>query len=138
MPANRPSAAELLIAVREYLEQDVKALLADVGDDRRADESTLKSMSLNNAIAVNLLKLLEREALLRATQVEEAAMLRGMVTESSSADNIDTLNTALIDMIEAEDFSDPDKRVLRILQQISLSKLAIDNPSYSTFRKYRG
>lgn len=139
MPANRPSTAELLIAVREYLEQDIKALLANVTDTKNSEESVLKSLSLNNAIAVNLLKLLERETEQRAAQIaEEAVLLREVVTKSSIADDVGALNSALVDMIEAADFADHDRRILRILQQISLSKLAIDNPSYSTLRKHRG
>jgi hypothetical protein len=139
MPANRPSAAELLVAIREYLEQDIKVLLADVDGLRTAEESSLKSLSFNNAIAINLLKLLERETLQRTAQIdEEVALLRTLVTKSSTSDDPDVLNSALIDMIEAAEFSDPDKRVLRVLQQIGLSKLAIDNPAYSTLRLHRG
>lgn len=138
MPANRPSATELLVAVRDYLEQDIKPLLV-AGTAQAADDSTLKSLALNNAIAINLLKLLERETLLRAAQLDdEMTILREIITGGAVADNPDALNSALIELIESDDFVDADKRVLRLLQQISLSKLAIDNPSYSTLRKHRG
>jgi hypothetical protein len=78
MPTNRPSPDELLVAIREYLEQDIKPFLSGVvvntcvntsinasASANAVDESATKSIALNNAIAINLLKLLERESQLR-------------------------------------------------------------------------
>lgn len=157
MPANRPSAAELLIAVREFLEQDIKALLASVSSDasdRDTDRAAgmrdipAKTLMLNNSIAINMLKLLEREQHLRCKQqLDEQAMLRGYLGCTDTVHNpelapdfglvqdIDALNAQLISVIEAPEFVDAEGRLLQLLQQISLSKLAIDNPQYSTFRK---
>lgn len=135
MPANRPTAAELLVAIREYLEQDIKPQFTQPATT--VDDIGTKSLALNNAIAINLLKLLEREAGMRAAQqAQECSLLRAILPCSANAD-LDMLNEQLIEHIEAATFDDNDLIVLRALQQISLSKLAIDNPSYSTLLKHR-
>jgi hypothetical protein len=51
-------------------------------------------------------------------------------------DDLDALNALLIELVESPEFFDTNKAMLRALQRISLSKLAIDNPSYSTLRKH--
>jgi len=138
MPANRPTPTELLIAIREFLEQDVKPLVTNSAIGAQATEETVtKSLALNNAIAINMVKLLERESELRLQQLaQEHMLLRELLPTSDISDDLEALNMALIELIESADFVDKDMRVLRVLQQISLSKLAIDNPSYSTLRKH--
>jgi len=139
MPANRPAPEELLAAVREYLEQDIKPLLSTgITGANAVDESASKSLALNNAIAINLLKLLERETQLRLHQLaQEHDLLRELLPGSGVGDDLSALNALLIELIESSEFFDSNKTVLRALQQIGLSKLAIDNPAYSTLRKHR-
>jgi len=139
MPSNRPAQDELLIAVREYLEQDIKPqLAASAPGIQTGDESESKSLALNNAIAINLLKILEREFRLRSAQlIQEYDLLRELLPDGDATDDLEALNVLLIELIESPEFFDTNKNVLRALQQISLSKLAIDNPAYSTLRKHR-
>jgi len=144
MPANRPTPAELLVAIREFLEQDIKALVAGgaTAEHHAVEDVATKSLALNNAIAINMVKLLERESQMRNQQLtQEHTLLRELLVCRDAGDDIgddlEALNEALIELIETHDFIDSDLRVLRVLQQISLSKLAIDNPSYSTLRKHR-
>lgn len=138
MPANRPTPAELMQSIREYLEQDIKPLLARSVVSQPADDNAARAFALNNAIAVNLLKLLERESLLRAEQLDQERMLlRELFKGGDVSDDLDVLNAMLIDLIESDFFVDSEGNVLRVLQQISLAKLAIDNPAYSTLQKHR-
>jgi len=135
MPTNRPDVAELVVAVREFLQEDVRTLLQSLqGSEAERDGAALKKIALNNAIAINLLHVLEREARHRDVQREqEQALLRDFLGQDVG---LEVLNTQLIEAIDAGGFDNDNRDLLNLLLQISLGKIAIDNPGYSTAQKY--
>src|SRR5258708_18688223 len=119
MPMNRPTAAELLRAVRISLEHTDVADSAASGYERR--------------IAVNVLKILEREAILGGP------FLLGEQQELSSYLGIQAtgpvLNAALCDRIAQGREDLRWKELVGLLRRITLGKVAVDNPTFAAYRR---
>ncbi len=128
MASNRPTTAELLTAVREFLDGDVREAVA-------ASDVNFK---LN--IALNVLRLVEREVEL-GPRYEQAEVLELQQLLSSEETSVAKLNEALCRRIREGVYDEEGSArelLLRHLRSATLNKLAIDNPSYSTFRSLAG
>lgn len=136
MPANRPDVADLVVAVREFLQQDLRTLLQSLqAGETQHDAAALKKLALDNAIASNLLRVIERDLALRPAQrQQEHDLLRALLGTDG---DVTALNAALIEKIDAGAFDDHPRVLLDVLLQISLAKIAIDNPGYATAQKQR-
>lgn len=125
MAANRPTAAELLEAAREFLEAEAMDAIA-------ADDVKFKLR-----IAINVLKLIERELLLGpGNEARELGQLQALLGRAD--ESLERLNAGLCDRIRAGEFDDGLQQLLPCLQESTLDKLAIDNPRYSTYGALRG
>lgn len=124
MASNRPTTAELLTAVREFLDEEAMEAIA-AGNVR-----------FKLRVALNVLKLVEREVELGPRyQREEIHSLQALL--ASDEPSLTALNAELCDRIRRGDYdAEGDERhaLLGHLQSATLHKLAIDNPTYSTFR----
>jgi Domain of unknown function (DUF6285) len=126
MALNRPDGAELLAAVRAFLEKTVSP---------QVDAGT----QFHLRIANNVLAIVERELAQRGpADAAEMAGLRdvlgaatGAATGEGDAD-LAALNRLLVERIRAGNFDGPETQrvLLRHLKTTTAAKLAIDNPRY--------
>jgi hypothetical protein len=120
MALNRPTGAELLAALREFLEKTVAP---------QVDGAT----QFNLRIANNVLGIVERELEQRGPAgAAEVAGLRALLGKSSAGADLDALNQALVESIRAGAFDTTEARrpLLAHLKATTAAKLAIDNPRY--------
>jgi hypothetical protein len=117
---NRPTAVELLEALGEHLERFVQPRLA--GAD-----------AYQNRVALNLIRILEREWVLGA-KIGEQERAR-LVALLGHDEDLAKLNARLCDMIASGALSAGDPRLLGHLRQTTLAKIAIDNPRYPTYTR---
>lgn len=124
MPISHPSAAELCNAVGEFLKEEVVPIAVDDG------------VNYKLRVAMNALKIIERElqlgSSLRATEQKLLSDYLGYDGD------VDSLNAALIAQINGDELTGRDDELLAVLAEITMAKMAIDNPRYSTYKKRQG
>lgn len=108
-PHDRPTIAELVEAVREWLERDVMA-------------STDGRMQFHARVAVNMLAMVERELALGPSQ---AAAHRRRLDQLGVADD-----TELAARLRDGALDDRLDEVRRLVRESVLDKLAVANPKY--------
>jgi hypothetical protein len=120
MPMNRPTAAELIRAVREHLEGKVQPELSG-------------ALAYETRVAANVLRILERE-LAQAGEAAEAERqrLERLLGRSGS---VEELNASLCDRIAAGELDWNDAQLFEHLWRTTLDKLAIDSPRYAAYRR---
>ncbi len=123
MPINRPTESELIEAVVEFLQGEVLPQLNEPG------------LAYKAKVALNSLNIAARQSLQGdfLAQFESVLLGRYLNAEGSAEE----LNALLIDKIREGEVDSSDAVLLDVLTTLSLNKLAIDNPRYSTFKKYR-
>lgn len=120
MPMNRPTAAELIEAVREYLERKVQPGLTGAA-------------VYENVVAINALKILAREAETGARSLaQEHDRLSRLLGSDAS---VMELNSELCTRIAAGDFDARRGELFGHLYRSTLDKLAVDNPRYAAYRR---
>ena len=123
MASNRPTSAELLTAVSEFLEGE--AMEAIDTDDVR----------FKLKIALNVLQLIRREVELgRDHEIAEVDGLQALLATDETSPAL--LNEELCRRIRNGDYdaaAPARDALLQHLQTATLKKLAVDNPRYSTF-----
>ena len=120
MALNRPDGAELLAAVRAFLEKDVAPRVSG-------------ATQFNLRIANNVLGIIERELVQRApAEAKEIASVRELLGDAPAEAGLTALNQTLVDRIRSGAFDAPEARraLLTHLQTTTAAKLAIDNPRY--------
>ncbi len=117
---NKPSAAELVGAVRSFLEQDAMPRL-----EGRA--------AFHARVAVNALAIVERE--LDAgpgAAAEEHARLQEMLGRDGT---LDELNRELARRIRSRDLDPSDAALRQHLWETTLETVGVDQPRYSRYRR---
>ena len=120
MSLNRPSGAELVAAVRAFLEKEVAPQLQG-------------ATAFQMRIAGNVLAIVERELVQgRAAEAKEIAGLVDLLGDAASEKDALALERDLVERIRAGDFDAPNARrqLLGHLKCATAAKLAIDNPRY--------
>jgi hypothetical protein len=125
MAGNRPNTHELVESVREMLEGQLLPALTD------------KGLVYSTRVAVNILKIVEREL----QQIDglihsETESLRSVLGAQDGDVDLDTLNSLLVAKINQGEFDSDNKELLAHFQRSVLGKIAIDNPLYSTYKHY--
>jgi hypothetical protein len=108
-PHDAPSAAELVVAVREFLERDV----LPIGEGR---------VKFHTRVAINVLGMVERELALGPEQ--DAAHARRLAALGVDGD------AALAAAIRAGEFDDRDDELRTALLESVRDKLLVANPRY--------
>ena len=125
MAGNRPNTHELVESVREMLEGQLLSALTD------------KALVYSTRVAVNILKIVEREL----QQIDglihiESESLRSVLGAQDGDADLDTLNSLLVEKINQGEFDSDNTALLAHFQRAVLGKIAIDNPHYSTYKHY--
>lgn len=116
MPQDRPSAAELVAAIREFLERDVQPKV-----DGRA--------GFHLRVAINSLGILEREATLGPeADARELARLRALLKRDDG--DLHQLNAELSRRLRAGLLDEQDSVLMAHLEATVQDKMAIANPRY--------
>lgn len=108
-PHDVPTAAQLVEAVREFLERDVM-------------EATDGRVRFHTRVAVNALNMVQRELEVGA---EQAAAHRAALDRLGVSDEV-----ALAAAIRRGDFDDRRDEVLEVLRETVRAKLEVANPRY--------
>lgn len=118
----RPTAAELVAAVADFLERKAVPQLTD------------SHTAFHAKVAVNALRIVERE--LRAgPDLAERARLLALCGDRVAADaDLNTLNRALCALISDGRIATDDPALLEHLQRSVQARLAIDNPKYPSLK----
>ncbi|MCA9774053.1 MAG: hypothetical protein KC466_16655 [Myxococcales bacterium] len=126
MASDRPTAAELVAAVREFL--DTRAVPRLDGRD-----------AFHARVAANVLAIVERE-LLQGPALDDAER-RGLVRilgDHAHEGDLGLLNQELCRLIRSGALDERMDEVVAHVRERTLDKLAISNPKYPTHRKWRG
>lgn len=120
MTTDRPSVPELVEAVREFLETEVQPSLEG-------------SVAFHTRVAVNVLKIVERElAQGPVLAAEEKARLQNLLGHEGE---LDELANELIEAIRAGSMDVATPGLTEHLRSTVMAKLAIDNPRYESYRR---
>lgn len=115
MPLSLSPAADMLAAIRDYLEAEI---LPTLRDDKR----------FNLRVACNMLATIEREQCLGpGLDAAEAARLGALTGEQGA---LDALNRRLALMIREGQIAIDDPRLLDHLRQTTADALCINNPQW--------
>jgi hypothetical protein len=122
MPLNQPSATELMDAIREHLDEQLRPKLSG-------------KEAYDIRVASNLLAILKRELELGPGAAARAQTRLTKLLELESG--LEELNTALSDRIRKRELDSSSDDLLAHLRQTALDKLSIDNPRYSAYLRAR-
>ncbi len=118
MSFTQPSAVELMEAIREHLDEQLRPKLSG-------------KEAYDIRVASNLLAILKRELELGpGAEVDARSRLMDLLHLEGS---LDELNTALSDRIRSRETGLASVDLLTHLRQTALDKLSIDNPVYSAY-----
>lgn len=118
MPQDRPTAAELLAAVADFLRDEAIPAL----------DRTEPRLGFQARVAANSLAILEREARLGpAADTAELARLRALLGRDG---NLAELNRALADELRAGTRDERDPALMAHLEATVADKIAIANPKW--------
>ena len=123
MSQDRPTAAELVDAVREFLDTQVMPKLEG-------------HTAFHLRVAINALGIVERElAFAPGFDRHEHSRLQGLLGHDGE---LDSLNHELSARIRAGDFDGENPELASHLLTTVLDKLAIANPRYALYLRHRG
>jgi len=119
MPTDRPNAAELVEAVREFLENHVTPNVEG-------------QLAFHTRVAINALAIVERTmAQGGAMDAAELARLKALLNQDGG---LADLNGELAQAIRAGEMDDQKDALLAHLRQTAEDKIALANPKYLTKR----
>jgi hypothetical protein len=116
----QPSAAELVQAVAEFLEQDALPRLEGLA-------------AFHARVAISVLGIVRRELEIGPhARAEELAGLKALLGRQGTAEE---LNSELCERIAGGGMSLATPGLLQHLMHSAMDKLAVDQPAYSTYRR---
>lgn len=124
MARNRPTAAELVEAVTEFLATELDS------------EVTTPDVKFKLRVARNVLDIVARECRHGLDHDRhELSALQDLLDEESA--DLSQLNQVLCERLRHGEFDTRLEELLPVLTKITMDKLSIDNPRYSTFRELK-
>jgi 3-methyladenine DNA glycosylase AlkD len=120
MSTNRPTTKELAEAVREFLEN-------------RIQPSVDAHTSFHTRVAVNVLKIIERELELGPElDAEEHERLRRLLDQEGT---LKELNSLLCQKLRDGSIDYKNEALVDHFRKTTMGRLSIDNPRYSAYKK---
>ena len=122
-----PSPEQLLAAVARFLRGEAGPALGRTGQD---------ALAYNARVAANMLDIVARQLQLAPTaDAEEGLRLRALLADPTSSDDPTRLNQRLADSIAQGELDTENPALIEHLWRTTLAKLAVDQPSYATYRQ---
>ena len=115
---DRPTNAELVEVVSEFLEKEIKINLPD-------------HLAFKTQIAINVLNIVKREQQNEEILSKESKEILLNLFKDPNKANI----RELAKQIETGELKLDDKELQEALIQITKKKISVDNPKYSTYKK---
>ncbi len=120
--STRPTSGELVEAVQEMMQQTLLPALDD------------PSLVYQCRVSLNILQIVQRElAQGPEAEHEEAEGLQRLLGTDAE---LSAMRAELISRIRQGDFDDNTDDLLAHLKTVTMNRVAIDNPRYSTYRDY--
>lgn len=117
---DQPTAAELIEAVAGFLREEIQPQLSG-------------RLAFHTRVAVNVLEMVRRQlALGPAAEAGEAKRLRDLLGRDGP---LPELEAKLCELIAAGGFAHDDPGLVEHLWATTLDTLAVDQPSYATYRR---
>ena len=126
MPYDRPTKNELLGAVREFMEEKLLPELQG-------------HLGFNTRVAINVLKIIERELELGGDISQQARkrLIALLEIENETHSNHE-MNVLLSEAIREKKLTYQNEQVLEHLWLTTLDKLSVDNPKYQSYLIEKG
>ena len=122
-----PNPEQLLAAVARFLRDEAGPALGRSGQD---------ALAYNARVAANMLDIVSRQLQLApSADADEGARLRVLLNDPVSSDDLDRLNQRLAERIAQGDPGTDPQALTEHLWRTTLAKLAVDQPSYATYRQ---
>ena len=115
---DRPTSAELVEAVSEFLEKEIKTTLPN-------------HLAFKTQIAINVLNIVKREQENKELLTKESKEILLTLLSNQEEVNINQL----AEQIASGKLDLEDKKLQKALVEITKKKISVDNPKYSTYKK---
>ncbi|HIN73447.1 MAG TPA: hypothetical protein EYM94_01515 [Gammaproteobacteria bacterium] len=115
---DRPTSAELVEAVSEFLEKEIKTTLPN-------------HLAFKTQIAINVLNIVKREQENKELLTKESKEILLTLLSNPEQANINQLAA----QIASGKLDLEDKKLQKALIEITKKKISVDNPKYSTYKK---
>ncbi|HIB74996.1 MAG TPA: hypothetical protein EYO56_03865 [Gammaproteobacteria bacterium] len=115
---DRPTSAELVEAVSEFLEKEIKTTLPN-------------HLAFKTQIAINVLNIVKREQENKELLTKESKEILLTLLGNPEQANINQLAA----QIASGKLDLEDKKLQKALIEITKKKISVDNPKYSTYKK---
>ncbi|HHZ84765.1 MAG TPA: hypothetical protein EYN84_02705 [Gammaproteobacteria bacterium] len=115
---DRPTSAELVEAVSEFLEKEIKTTLPN-------------HLAFKTQIAINVLNIVKREQENKELLTKESKEILLTLLSNPEEANINQLAA----QIASGKLDLEDKKLQKALIEITKKKISVDNPKYSTYKK---
>ena len=117
---DRPTSAELVEVVSEYLEKKIKSNLPD-------------HLAFKTQIAINVLNIVKRELQNEEVLTKESREILLTLFKDSDSDKANI--EELAKQIKTGELKLENKELQEALIEITKKKISVDNPKYSTYHK---
>lgn len=124
MARNRPTAAELIEAVTEFLATEIDPKV------------TTPDVKFRLRVARNVLDIVARECR-SGPEHDQREKLELQTLLGEESPDLSHLNEVICERLRRGDFDNRLDELLPVLTDITMDKLSIDNPRYSTFKDLR-
>ena len=122
-----PKPEHLLAAVARFLRDEAGPALGRSGQD---------ALAYHARVAANMVDIVSRQLqLVPAADAVELAQLRALLNDPASTDDLARLNQRLAERIEQGVLGTDHPALTDHLWRTTLAKLAVDQPSYATYRQ---
>ncbi len=123
MPLSSPDVAEMCQTLGEFLTDEIKPQIAS------------SELQYKLKIALNMLSIIARESQQGAAlaTLEQCSLSAYLGDETGNGSSAEDLNAQLSEYIANADIGTESVGLLSMLEGITLGKMAIDNPRYSSY-----
>jgi hypothetical protein len=121
MPNHYPNSEQLCVALAGFLAEEISPVVTDAG------------LQYKLRIANNLLKIIARQvSISEAVQDQELNDLKQYL---GAEGDLASLTECLIEHIRHDELAGREADLLLMLERVTLAKMAVDNPYYSSYKK---
>ncbi|MFT5889180.1 MAG: hypothetical protein ACI9BO_002006 [Zhongshania sp.] len=121
MPNHYPNSEQLCVALADFLAEEISPVVTDAG------------LQYKLRIANNLLKILARQV--STSEAVQDQELNDLKQYLGAEGDLASLTERLIEHIRHDELAGREAELLLMLERVTLAKMAVDNPRYSSYKK---